>query len=97
MLDPLRIMRHNGALSGPLRFASRAADTQESTMQSPRRRHRHESWEAMRQRIIAETSAYLTECLRHPELATRIPVIESGKGQFPRSLTPAFWEPLLHE
>ena len=54
-----------------------------------------ESWEELRARLIDETSTYLTECLRHPELATRIPVIQAGAGDFPPTLTPAFWDPVL--
>ena len=61
-----------------------------------RRPQRHkETFEEMRARLLAETSAYVTECLRHPELAVRIPVIEAGRGQFPPSLTNAFWELVL--
>lgn len=55
-----------------------------------------ETYEEMRARLVAETSAYLTECLEHPELAVRIPIIPAGCGQFPRSLTVAFWEPVLN-
>lgn len=47
--------------------------------------------------MVAETSAYLSEALQHPELAVRIPVVEAGKGRFPPSLARAFWEPLLVE
>lgn len=59
-----------------------------------KRRHT-ETWEELRARLVAETSEFLTECLRHPELAVRIPVIQAGTGRFPPSLTPAFWEPVL--
>ena len=48
-------------------------------------------------RIIAETEAFLNECLRHPELIIRIPIIRVGHGEFPRSLTLAFWEPILND
>ncbi len=51
-----------------------------------------ETTEELHARLIAETSAYLTECLQHPELAVRIPIIEAGRGEFPPSLTTAFWE-----
>jgi len=54
-----------------------------------------ETWEETRLRLVAETSAYLTECLRHPELAVRIPVVPAGDGEFPPSLTVAFWDPIL--
>ncbi len=58
------------------------------------RRHR-ETWEETRLRLVAETSAYLSECLRHPELAVRIPMIPAGEAEFPPSLTFAFWDPIL--
>ncbi|QOJ14880.1 MAG: hypothetical protein HRU75_09605 [Planctomycetia bacterium] len=49
-----------------------------------------------RQRAIAETSAFLTWHLDHPEHAVAIPVIPSTSGRrFPPSLTEAFWAPLL--
>ncbi len=62
-----------------------------------RRRHRRETWEQTRARLIAETSAFIEECLRHPERAVRIPTIPAGSGRFPPSLTPAFWDPILAE
>lgn len=62
-----------------------------------RRLFQNETYEQMQARLIAETSTWITHCLRHPELATRIPVIQAGKGRFPPSLTRAFWEPLLQE
>lgn len=60
-----------------------------------RRNRDLESWEEMRKRMLDETSAYLSECLEHPELAPRIPVVESKKANFPNSLTPAFWNQIL--
>lgn len=60
-------------------------------------KHRTESWEEMRVRLVAETSLFLTEALQHPELAVRIPMIPAGSGRFPPSLTRAFWEQLLFE
>jgi len=60
-------------------------------------RRRFETWEEMRARLIAETSAFLTEALRHPELAVRIPMIPAGSGRFPPSLTRAFWDNVLFE
>ncbi len=60
-------------------------------------RRRTETWEEMRVRLVAETSAYLTECLQHPELAIRIPTIPAGTGHFPPSLVAAFWAPVLVE
>jgi len=60
-------------------------------------KHRAETYEEMRARLIAETSNYLTECLRHPELAVRIPTIQAGRGRFPPSLAVAFWARVLSE
>lgn len=60
-----------------------------------RDRTRDESWEEMRDRIVRETSDFLTECMRHPELAVRIPMIPAGSGRFPPSLTVSFWAPIL--
>jgi hypothetical protein len=58
---------------------------------------RSDTHEEMRLRLLAETSAYVTECLRHPELAVRIPVVLAGRAKFPPSLTVAFWEPVLND
>ena len=59
------------------------------------RRARRESYEEMRTRMVAETSAYLTECLRHPEWAVHIPMIPADSDRFPPSFTMSFWDPLL--
>jgi len=64
-------------------------------MDRRRQPRRPETWEELRARLIEETSLYLTEALRHPEFAIRIPVIPAGQGRFPPSLARAFWEPLL--
>ncbi len=56
-----------------------------------------ETWEEMRDRLVAETSAFLTEALRHPELAVRIPMIPADSARFPSSLTSAFWDAVLFE
>ncbi len=66
-------------------------------MDLPWTKRRHETWEETRARLIAETSAFLTEALRRPELAVRIPMIPAGAGRFPPSLTRTFWEPVLFE
>ncbi|MBI5866211.1 MAG: hypothetical protein HZB38_17210 [Planctomycetes bacterium] len=58
---------------------------------------RRETYEEMRERLIAETSAFLTECLQHPEFAVRIPTIEAGKGRFPPTFSSAFWDSILAE
>ena len=59
------------------------------------RRRRDESCEQMCARMIAETSAYLTECLKHPELAVHIPMIPAGSSRFPPSFSMSFWDPVL--
>ncbi len=58
---------------------------------------RRETWEQVRDRMVAETSAFIDEGLRHPELAVHIPVIEAGRGNFPPSLARAFWDPILSD
>lgn len=60
-------------------------------------RRRTESSEQRRRRVVAETSAFLTYCLAHPELAVRIATIPAGRGRFPRSLAEAFWAPVLND
>lgn len=62
----------------------------------PRRKRRDsESWEQMRRRLVAETSAWLTDALEHPEHVVHIPTIPAGSGTFPPSLARAFWKPVL--
>ncbi len=62
----------------------------------PRREKRSDDlWEEMRVRLIAETSAWLTDAMAHPERVVRIPTILAGSGQFPPSLSRAFWESAL--
>jgi hypothetical protein len=60
-------------------------------------KRRDETFEEMRVRLITETSLFITECLQHPELIVRIPIIPAGWGRFPPSLTQAFWDPILSE
>lgn len=62
-----------------------------------RRRRRSETWEQAQQRILAETSLFLSHHLQHPEESVSIPVIPSGRGEFPRSLTAAFWAKILFQ
>jgi hypothetical protein len=56
-----------------------------------------ETYEEMRARILAETSAYITECLRHPELAVHIPIAPASEANFPPSLSAAFWNRILND
>lgn len=60
-------------------------------------RSTEELWRELRARLVAETSAWLTDALQHPERAARIPTIPAGSGEFPPSLSRAFWEPLLSD
>jgi len=60
-------------------------------------RRRDENWDELRARLVAETSAFIAEGLRHPEFGVRIPMIPTESGRFPPSLTPAFWDPVLFD
>lgn len=62
-----------------------------------KRRNRLETYEELHVRVVAETSAFLTQCLEHPELAVRIPMIPAESDRFPPSLSRAFWSHLLTE
>lgn len=64
-------------------------------MESRLRKDRDELYQELCARIIAETSAYLTECMRHPELAARIPMVPADSGRFPPSFAMSFWNSLL--
>jgi hypothetical protein len=66
-------------------------------MRPRRKRKQNETWEETRARLVAETSAWLTDALEHPERAVRIPTIPAGTGEFPPSMARAFWEPVLVE
>lgn len=61
------------------------------------RRKRSRPADERHRRILSETSQWLTECMRHPELAVRIPTVPAGSARFPRSLCVAFWSPILFE
>jgi hypothetical protein len=60
-------------------------------------KRRRDPWEELSARMVAETSAWLTDALAHPERAVHIPTIRAGSGEFPPSLAHAFWEPVLYE
>ncbi len=64
-------------------------------MRFRRPKRNDELWEELRARLVAETSEWLTDALQHPEHAVRIPVVPAGQGEFPPSLSRAFWEPVL--
>ena len=62
-----------------------------------KRRRKRESLEETRNRVVTETSHYLSQLLDHPEFAVSIPVIPAGTGEFPRSLAGNFWRHVLFE
>jgi hypothetical protein len=64
-------------------------------MRFRRLKRNDELWEELRARLVAETSEWLTDALQHPERAVRIPVVPAGQGEFPPSLSRAFWGPVL--
>ncbi len=66
-------------------------------MDFPRFKSRSETWEQTRARLVAETNAWLTEALQHPELAVRIPMVPADSARFPPSFSRAFWAPVLLE
>lgn len=59
------------------------------------RRKKHESYEQMRKRMIAETELALLYGVRFPERLTRIPTLIAGTGSFQRSATVRFWAEAL--
>lgn len=54
-------------------------------------------WQAIRRRILAETSAFLSIGLERPDLGVSIPIIPAGTGRFGRAFAEAFWDRLLAE
>jgi len=60
-------------------------------------RRRKETYEQLRVRMIVETSVFLTQALRRPELAVRIPTIPADRDRFPPAFTVAFWDPILFD
>ena len=61
------------------------------------RRRIRASYDELRSRMLAETSAFITEGLRRPEYAVRIPTVPVERACFPRSFARAFWDPILSE
>jgi len=59
------------------------------------RRKKHETYEEMRRRMIAETELALLYGLRFPERTDRIPTLISGTASFNRSVTVRFWAQAL--
>ena len=60
-----------------------------------RNRQSQDFYRETRKRMIRETEAYLTDSLRHPERAMRIPSIRVGHGVFTRQFAGAFWTEVL--
>jgi len=56
---------------------------------------RQADWRAIRVRILRETGDYITECLRRPELAIRIPAVPAEQANWSREFARAFWEHVL--
>lgn len=61
----------------------------------PLLRHRRESLDVVRQRIIHETEAALLYGLLTPDHAVRIPTVEVGKSRFGRVFAANFWSRTL--
>ncbi len=52
-------------------------------------------WRLVRVRIVRETGDYITECLRHPDLAVHIPSLPAEKANWSREFARAFWSRVL--
>jgi len=61
----------------------------------PLLRHRRESLDVVRQRIIHETEAALLYGLLTPDHAVRIPTVEVGKSRFDPVYAADFWNRTL--
>ena len=59
------------------------------------RRKKHETYDEMRRRMIAETELALLYGLRFPERSDRIPTLISGTASFHRSMTVQYWAKAL--
>lgn len=66
-------------------------------MKGKSRKPDDETYAELRARIVAETSTFISECLKHPELAVHIPMIPVENQRFPRSFAVAFWGPILSD
>ncbi len=53
-------------------------------------------WRTIRARIINETGDYITECLRNPDLAVRIPAVPAEKATWTPEFSAAFWSSILY-
>jgi len=56
----------------------------------------HETdWQLLREQMIAQTQAFISEGLHHPEQAVVIPTIPAGSGAFPKNWSLYFWQRVL--
>ena len=62
-----------------------------------RRMRSMEYWEAIRQRMIAETEQFLAAALREPHRGPVIPSFPVGHGRISPALAAAFWRRVLYE
>ena len=56
---------------------------------------RADTWQAYRQRMLAETSRFIEWGLRHPEEVIDIPVKPAETGGFPGAVSEWFWSTAL--
>ncbi|MBN1346620.1 MAG: hypothetical protein JXQ73_28275 [Phycisphaerae bacterium] len=52
-------------------------------------------WKAVQAEMIRETSDYINECFRNPELAVRIPAVRAEEANWSREFAEAFWRSVL--
>jgi hypothetical protein len=52
-------------------------------------------WRDARDRIIGETSDYINQCLRDPNLAVRIPAAPAERARWTREFAETFWASVL--
>ncbi len=54
-------------------------------------------WQAIRRRILRETSSFLSEAVRRPDMGVSIPICVVGKGDFSKAFAEEFWRQVLEE
>ena len=54
-----------------------------------------ERWAILRQRMLAETEAFLEDALRHPDRCIWIPTKKVGTGGWSPAFASTFWSQLL--
>lgn len=55
----------------------------------------YDNWRRLHDRLVRETSEYLTYQLRHPEKWIRIPAVPVGAGRFSPVVAERFWQCVL--